>query len=163
MRYQQTTQVANELFDTQLKELSHSQLKILLHIIRKTYGWTLKNGKRKTRDRISHSQFIQSTGISRRSLPITIQSLILKQLVKVTDYSGQLLHTPESRKGKLGIFYAPLFKSYANESNKVGKKKQLPVQNGLYNKTKRTKLKRQKSFERQSDWERMQELLILKR
>lgn len=162
MIYKQTTQVPNKLFDEQLSNLTHSELKLLLFIIRKTYGWKLKNGKRKQRDRIAHSQYIKATGISRRSLPSTIQSLILKQLIKVTDYQGGLLHTPESRKGKIGIFYAPLFHSCANDSINVRKQKQKPVQIGLYNKTKETKLNNQKGFQRQSDWERMQEILKLK-
>ena len=162
MRYKQTTQVPNELFDKQLSFLTHSELKILLYIIHKTNGYILKNGKRKERDRIAHSQFIKATGISRRSLPSTIQSLILKQLIKVTDYHNEILHTPESRKGKLGIFYAPLFVSCVNKSFKVCKQKQKPVQNVLYNKTKETKLKGQKSFQRKTDWERMQELINIR-
>ncbi len=161
MRYKQTTQVPNEVFDNQLPSLTHSELKLLLFIIRKTYGWTLKNGKRKQRDRISHSQFIKGTGTSRRSLPKTIQSLIIKQLINVTDYHGRQLHTPELRKGKLGIFYAPLFYSSASQSEKMCKLKQKPMQTGIYNKTKGTKLKRQKGFQRQTDWERLQELINL--
>ena len=47
MEYQKTTHVPNELFDTYLPKLSFSELKILLYIIRQTYGWKLKNGKRK--------------------------------------------------------------------------------------------------------------------
>mgnify|MGYP003668345106 CR=1 FL=1 len=162
MNYKRTTQVPNEIFDEQLPHLTHSELKLLLFIIRKTYGWKMKNGKRKQRDRISHSQFIKATAISKRGLTSTIQSLILKQLIKVTDYQGILLHTPESRKGKMTLFYAPLFHSCANESINVRKQKQKPVQIGLYNKTKETKLKEQKSYHRQTDWERMQELIKLR-
>lgn len=159
MRYKHTTQVPNELFDRHLPHLTHSELKLLLFIIRKTYGWQLKSGKRKQRDRITHSQFIKGTGTSRRSLPSTIQSLVLKQLIQVTDSQGGLLHTPESRKGKVGIFYAPLFLSSAMEGMNLCKREHKPVQNGIHNKTNRTKLTGQKSFRRQSDWERMQEII----
>lgn len=163
MRYKQTTQVPNEIFDSHLSSLTHSELKLLLFIIRKTYGWQLKNGKRKHRDRISHSQFIKFTGTSRRSLPSTIQSLILKQHITVTDYNGVLLHTPESRKGKLNIFYAPLFHSYVNQGSNLGKKKHKPMQIGLYNKTKETKLRGKKGIQRQTDWERMKDILNMKK
>ncbi len=162
MHYKKTTQVPNELFDKHLPHLTHLELKLLLFIIRKTYGWQLKNGKRKHRDRITHSQFVKGTGTSRRSLPLTIQSLILKQLIQVTDSQGGLLHTPESRKGKVGIFYAPLFRSCAREGTNLCKREQEPVQNGIHNKTNRTKLKRQKSVRRQSDWERLQEIISRK-
>lgn len=159
MLYRRTTQVPNELFDIQLSQLTHSELKIILYIIRQTYGWKLKNGKRKSRDRISHSQFITKTGISRRIISQTIQSLILKQLVRVTDYQGNLLHTPEARKGKVGIYYAPCFRSCVNESTRVGKGKHIPRQTGAYNKTKEPKLKGQKRFSRISDANRISEIL----
>lgn len=159
MNYQQTTQVPNTIFDLQLSKLTHSELKILLYIIRKTNGFITRNGNRKKRDRISHSQYIKATGISRRSLPATIQSLILKQLITVTDYQRNLLHTPELRKGKTGIFYAPCFNTSAIRSKKVCKSKPKEVQIGLYNKTKETKLKQPKATLRQSDWERMQDIL----
>lgn len=159
MNYKQTTQVPNEILDIQLSQLTHSELKILLYIIRKTNGYLLKNGNRKKRDRISHSQYIKATGISRRSLPKTIQSLILKQLITVTDYQRNLLHTPESRKGKTGIYYAPCTNTCAIRSKKVCKLKHKRVQIGIYNKTKETKLKQPKATLRQTDWERMQDIL----
>ena len=163
MNYKQTTQVPNIILDKYLGNLTHSELKVLLYIIRKTFGYITRNKKRKTRDRISHSQFIEATGISRRSLPSTIQSLILKQLITVTDYQGNLLHTPDSRKGKLGIFYAPCTTTYAIRSNKVCKRKHKPRQIGLYNKTKEPKLKEQKGVLKKSDWERMEEILRSKK
>ena len=59
MHYPQTTQVPNALFDKHLPNISHAELKILLIIIRQTYGWIAPQTKqRKLRDRISHGQFI---------------------------------------------------------------------------------------------------------
>jgi phage replication O-like protein O len=162
MRYQKTTQVPNEVFDRYLKELSFSELKVLLYIIRQTYGWQLKNGKRKPRDRITHNQFQTKTGLSRRVITDVIQSLILKHLISVTDYQGDKLHTPEQRKGKVGIYYAPCFMAYVEKSNKVCRQQHKPVQNREHNKTNSTKLKQQKRSlqkSRVSDWERMQQIL----
>lgn len=163
MNYKQTTQVPNEVFDIQLSQLSHSELKILLYVIRQTYGWKLKNGKRKTRDRISHSQFISKCNISRRILSPTIQSLILKQLIRVSDYQGNLLHTPESRKGKVSIYYAPCFLSCAIRSTRVGKMKHVPRRKGAYNKTNTPKLKETKGVERICDATRISEILHQKK
>ncbi len=162
MRYQKTTQVPNEVFDLHLTELTFSELKILLFIIRQTYGWKLKNGKRKQRDRITHNLFKQKTGLSRRVITDVIQSLITKHLITVTDYQGNKLHTPEQRKGKVGIYYAPLFVTCAENNKKVCKQKHKPMQNKVYNKTNTTKLNEQKSFHQKvkiSDWERMQQIL----
>ncbi|MFV0571724.1 MAG: replication protein [Xanthomarina gelatinilytica] len=162
MRYKQTTHVPNELFDVHLPQLSFSELKILMYIIRQTYGWSLKNGKRKQRDRITYRQFHTKTGVSLRSIPDTVQSLILKQLIRVTDYQENLLHLPKDRKGKTRIYYTPCFKRCANNIPKVRKQRRQPMQNKAYNKTKETKLTGQKKFsgnQRQSDWERIQEIL----
>jgi phage replication O-like protein O len=162
MRYEKTTQVPNEIFDSYLTELSFSELKMLLYIIRQTYGWQLKNGKRKQRDRITHNQFQSKTGLSRRVITDVIQSLILKHLISVTDYQGMKLHTPEQRKGKVGIYYAPCFVTCADNSKKVCRQPHQRVQNREHNKTNNTKLTQQKRSlqkSRVSDWERMQEIL----
>jgi len=163
MNYQQTTQIPNVVFDMHLTTLVFSELKILLYILRQTYGWITKKGSRKQRDRITYKQFEIKTGLSRRIISQTIQSLILKQLIRVTDYSGNLLHTPDDRKGKVGIYYAPWVQCYATNDLKIGKQKRHPMQNKVYNKTNTTKLKEQKHFPtnlRKSDWERMQEILL---
>ncbi|MDH7448450.1 replication protein [Aquimarina sp. 2201CG14-23] len=162
MHYKQTTQVPNELFDDQLAKLTFSELKILMCVIRQTYGWTQKNGKRKTRDRITYNQFHKKTGVSLRSIPDAIQSLIIKQLIRVTDYHGELLHYPNQRKGKTRIYYAPCFKRCAKNTQKVCKKRHQPMQNKAYNKTNGTKLtlqKRNSPNRRLTDSERLQEIL----
>ncbi len=162
MNYQKTTQVPNEIFDVYLTKLTFSELKILLYIIRQTYGWKLPNGKRKLRDRITHNLMKQKTGLSRRVISDVIQSLITKQLIMVTDYEGQTLHTPEQRKGKVGIYYAPHIVSCAKNNKEMCKQKHQDVQNKVYNKTNITKLNEQKCIQqkrRVSDWERMQQIL----
>jgi hypothetical protein len=163
MEYRQTTQVPNELFDIHLLNLTFSEIKILLYIIRQTYGWISKNGKRKQRDRITHGQFSNKTGLSRRIITESVQSLIIKHLIKVTDYYGNFLHEPKQRKGKVGIYYAPCVHRSANNSTKVCNPKHKPMQNRVFNKTNNTKLNRQKDFgtvvNRVSDWDRIQEIL----
>lgn len=108
MRYQQTTQVPNILFDKYLPHLTDSELKILLIIIRQTYGWIRKDGKgRKTRDRITHRQFCTKTGLCRRVVSKSIQSLVEKKLIKVTDSKGEKLHESKQRAGRAYLYYQP--------------------------------------------------------
>jgi hypothetical protein len=157
MNYQQTTQTPNLIFDTYLTQLNFSELKILLYIIRQTFGWINKKGNRKKRDRITHGQFHTKTGLSRRIISQTVQSLITKQLITVTDYQGKPLHHPHKRKGKVCIYYAPLLTTCAEHDKKVCTLEQKGMQNRVYNKTNSTKLKRQRK--RISDSNRIQELL----
>ncbi len=101
MKYRQTTMVPNELFDVHLPYLSLSELKVFLVIIRQTNGWIDKRtGKRKVSDRISHSQFIRKTGLSRRVISSTIQKLISRGLIEVKNQKGDLVSNSEERRGK---------------------------------------------------------------
>jgi phage replication O-like protein O len=97
------TKVPNIILDTHLKQLSLAELKLLLIIVRQTMGW------RKQRDRISHGQFIKKSGLSRKVLSKTIQSLVASELIAVHDFNGNPLRTPEQRKGKLYLYYSFLF------------------------------------------------------
>jgi hypothetical protein len=107
MIYQQTTSVPNQILDTHLPLLTEAELKMLLVIVRQTNGWVDKRtGLRKTRDRISHGQFMKKTGLCRRVISKTLQSLVSKGLVTITDRNGSLLHQPEKRKGVSWMFYS---------------------------------------------------------
>src|SRR5690349_13740043 len=105
MIYEQTTYFPNTLVDTHLPLLTESELKLILVIIRQTNGWVDKRtGLRKTRDRISHGQFIKKTGLCRRIISKTLQSLIEKNLIQVTCQYGNTLDQPEDRKGVSRMF-----------------------------------------------------------
>ena len=74
------TQTPNDLFDHWLPLLKESELKVLLVIMRKTFGW------HKVRDRISISQLARLTGLTEETVVIATKSLqkkgvILKQVV----------------------------------------------------------------------------------
>jgi hypothetical protein len=144
MVYKQTTQVPNFLFDTHLRELTEAELKVLLITIRQTLGWfDSSTGKRKERDRITHSQFRQKTGLSKRIISKTINSLSIKKLIQVTDFMGKELQEPKDRRGKPYLFYGvqnPMhLPTHANAQN-------IPehVHGSAYNKTNYTKLKETK-------------------
>jgi len=135
------TKTPNILFDQLIRELSNSELKILLIIIRQTNGWIdSKSKKYKTRDRIAYSQFISKTGISRRIISIAINSLLKKNLIEITDIQGNSLVSPKDRKGRFFIYYSPNLKSVqslstcAKSDTNMCKKRHEHVQKMIYNK-----------------------------
>jgi phage replication O-like protein O len=81
------TQVPDELFDELLAELSGAELKVLLYVMRRTFGF------KKGSDRISKSQLEngitrangdtldRGTGLSRRAIRLAIQSLVAKNIL----------------------------------------------------------------------------------
>jgi len=143
MTYKQTTQVPNFLFDTYLPQLTESELKVLLVVVRQTFGWCdKKTGKRKLRDRISGSQFRLKTGLSKRNITNTIQSLFTKNLLQVTDFNGNVLACSDERKGKTHLYFSlsPVHLPTLASAQKIPE----PVQKGDHNKTNYTKLKRTK-------------------
>jgi len=71
-----TTDLPNDLVDHWLPLLKEGELKVLLVIIRKTFGW------HKQRDRLSLSQLEKITGLSRRSIIDSVNSLIQKGLIQ---------------------------------------------------------------------------------
>ena len=117
-----------------------AEFKLLAIIIRQTYGW------QKKRDRLNYTQFIQKTGLSRRIIAHAIQSLIDKQLIQTSDYSGNILNTPESRKGKTSIFFTPCITTHAETNKKISTFKQKAMQKPTYNKTTYSKPNKQKDF-----------------
>ena len=93
------TPVPDELFDVLLPELSGSQLKVLLYVIRRTFGF------KKRVDRISKSQLEsgihrqngdvldRGTGLSRRAIRSAISSLVaMGILTKTTRFSSKSGH-----------------------------------------------------------------------
>lgn len=129
MRYKQTTQTPNELFDIYLPKLTGSEYKLLSIIIRQTYGW------RKKRDRMNLFQLRTKTGLSKRVISKAIQSLIDKKLIEVTDYSMKNLHSALNRKGKTSIFFAPIFKSEEQITPSSAEKVHEVMQNTNHNNT----------------------------
>ena len=107
MIYQQTTQFPNALVDTHLPNLTESEVKMILVILRQTNGWVDKTtGGRKSRDWISHGQFMKKTGLCRRVISKSLQSLVEKDLIQITCRYGNLLHRPEDRKGVTRMYYS---------------------------------------------------------
>lgn len=75
------TQIPNTLIDDLMKDLSGSEIKVILAICRKTIGW------HKISDRISLTQLAELTGLSRKSVATAIPTLEDAGLISV-DRSG---------------------------------------------------------------------------
>jgi len=91
-KLEQFTAIPNEFFDEVMKKVSGNELKILLAIFRKTYGWVVgsdKNGNPvyKTQDSISLSQFQELTGIK------SINTV--KKYIKKLKEKGYIIQTEE--------------------------------------------------------------------
>ena len=166
MRKEKFTPTPNILFDQLLKEISYSELKVLLVIIRQTNGWVIKKTKkRKTRDRITYNQFSIKTGLSRRIISKTINSLSQKQLIRITDFSGNLLNDPQKRKGKTHIYYSSNLEfmqkiqisTCANDDTNMCTLRHQPVQNMVYNKINLNKIKKTK--ERENELKSMKQVI----
>ncbi|MGE0635813.1 MAG: replication protein [Bacteroidia bacterium] len=135
------TQVPNEIFDTHLPNLTLAELKLLLVVIRQTIGWVYKkSGKRKIRDRVSHEHFIRKTNLSRKIISKSLQSLVTKGLIIISDYRGNILEIPYKRKGRSYLYYSfsclqPVHFKTGTCANSAIR----PVQKSLYNKINYTK------------------------
>jgi len=142
-----STQVPNNLFDKYLPNLTESELKILLVIIRQTNGWIDKiTGERKRRDRITQSQFVSKAGISPRIVSKSLKMLSKKSLILISDRNFNLLENPLDRRGKSYLYFGLNPMHFGTLSNAQSDIK--PVHKVIYNKTKRKEIKtkqRQKS------------------
>ncbi len=82
-----TTPVPNTVFDELMPTLSPSELKVLLVVLRKTFGWEDKTSPtgRKQRDWISNSQLEKHTGLSAKSIQHAKASLSAKGLLEQNE------------------------------------------------------------------------------
>jgi len=82
------TQVPNALLDEQMQDMGLAELKCVLLVIRKTFGW------HKGRDRISYTQFEKETGLSRESVrqgtTRAVERKVLRQYTTTQGYEYAL-------------------------------------------------------------------------
>jgi hypothetical protein len=141
-----TTSFPNEVLDN-LKQLTNAEYRVLSVIIRQTKGWhDVTTGSRKKRDWISLSQFSSKTGLSRRIVSSAISSLVARELIAVTNRSGQRLGDSKSRRGKKLYFeyirhVPPHMQKLYGGSEKTDR---IEMQKRCYNKRNSTKEKKTK-------------------
>ena len=100
------TQIPNAIFELMADKdagLTEKELKVLLAIARKTFGW------HKKRDKISLSQLEQMTSISRSTVVAGIKACINRGIVRQTE-------DPSDKRG--GVFYE-LVVDELNQSNEL--------------------------------------------
>ena len=80
--------------------LLESEWRVLLVILRQTWGWISPDGltNRKERDWISMGQFCQKAGLHRESVSHAVQSLIGMGLIQAETEARVLLTPPELRR-----------------------------------------------------------------
>ncbi|MBS1619282.1 MAG: hypothetical protein JST76_12230 [Bacteroidetes bacterium] len=139
MEYKRTTPVPNAFFDHWLPRLTESELKVLLVVVRQTYGWIdRQTGGRKMRDRISGWQLRQKAGLSRRIVTKAVQSLSDKRLLEASDYKGNPLPFASDRKGKKYLYYRVLVPDFSAKDSCAPSAPE-PAHKGAHDKTNSTK------------------------
>ena len=75
-----TTQTPNIIFNGLMKEMSDTELRVVLIVTRATLGWVLdrEKGMRKEEDWISHYQFKQKTGRESEPYPKLLTGVFRK-------------------------------------------------------------------------------------
>jgi hypothetical protein len=107
MSYIYYTNVPNTIFDIHLKQLGYAELKVLLVIIRQTYGWKdIRTGTHKRWDWISQQFFVRKTGLSGRAVSTAISKLITKNLIKVKNEQGRLVFTNKERQFASKLYFS---------------------------------------------------------
>lgn len=71
------TQVPNILLDVMMLDMSESELKVTLAIVRKTLGW------HKKKDQISYSQLEKLTGMGRQAVSTGIEAALKRGLIEI--------------------------------------------------------------------------------
>jgi hypothetical protein len=108
MSLHRTTPVPNVLLDILMYDLTPGELKVLLVVVRQTYGFVQHpyTSKRKTHAWIAVEVFKRKGGLSHSTISIAIKGLIEKKLIRVTDSKGRLLNDSKKRaKAHKLIFY----------------------------------------------------------
>ena len=139
MSLKNTTPIPNEFFEY-IPTLTHAEIRVLLVVLRQTYGWKdFKTGQRKLKDKLSYNFLIKKTGLYRTVLTLTIKTLVDKNILLITDFKGKALINAEDRKGKRILYYQ--FKPIRNSDTTYMQLQTEPVRNSEHNKRKTIKNK----------------------
>lgn len=108
MSYIYRTYTPNTLFEEHLN-IRGSMLKVLLVVIRQTYGfYDPETKKHKEWDWIAIEFFRRKTKLEKRTIGIAIQLLVDAKLILVKNERGVYAHTPMQRKFSKKLYYKAL-------------------------------------------------------
>lgn len=118
MSYIYRTTVPNSIFDVHLPDLGYAELKVLLVVIRQTYGWKDKTtGQYKRWDWISQQFFVRKTGLSGRAVSTAISKLLAKQLILVKNRKGQLMFSKTQRRREYKLYFSCILEPSCEVTN----------------------------------------------
>lgn len=110
--------VPNRLFDECLKDLGYAELKILLAIIRQTYGWKdPRTGGYKQWDWISQKFFVRKTGLSGRAVSTAISKLVHRGYIQIKNGQGKVMFLASERKREPKLYYSCRLELKTSEVN----------------------------------------------
>lgn len=95
------TQIPNEFFDKMMADMGEAEIKVLMAIMRKTFGW------HKIRDQISLSQLEEITGLHKQAIIGAI---------KILESKGLVLKTVTGSNGTQKAFYELIISEDSNNS-----------------------------------------------
>jgi hypothetical protein len=100
-----TTPFPNILIDRVMPHLTDTEWRVLVVVVRQTFGWSAGKGKRKAVDSLSHAQFKARTGRDSAAISRAIDRLVRAGLVVVKDEEGRLMDSAEARRRSMGRLY----------------------------------------------------------
>jgi hypothetical protein len=100
-----TTPFPNTLIDRVMPHLTDTEWRVLVVIVRQTFGWSAGKGKRKAVDSLSHAQFKAKTGREGAALSRAIDRLVRMGLVLLKDQEGRLMDSAKARRRSMSRLY----------------------------------------------------------
>ena len=93
------------VIDEILPTLRDTELRLLLVVLRQTWGWRNPDGKSKERDWLSHLQLKERTGRASEAVCAAIDVLVKRGLVTVQNEQGETLGETHKRQRVHGRLY----------------------------------------------------------
>ena len=96
------------IIDELMPTLKDTELRVLLVVIRQTWGWRGTDGKPKERDWLSHRQLKERTGRASEAVSAAIDVLVRRGLLYVqNEHGAELSGTRERRNVQGRLYYQP--------------------------------------------------------
>ena len=93
------------VIDDLLPTLKDTELRLLVIVLRQTWGWRGPDGKPKARDWLSHRQLKERTGRASEAVSAAIDALVRRGLVRVQNEQGDDLSEARQRRRLHGRLY----------------------------------------------------------
>ena len=101
-----TFPVPNTVVDTLLPSLKDGEVRLLLAVLRQTWGWIdPQTGQPKARDWMTSARLRQITGRASEAVSGAIDGLVQRGLIAVEDASGKVLVTAAERRRSAGALH----------------------------------------------------------